>query len=48
MLAVALDIPKCIKLVNGSSTNGVGDETVLRVQGILRYSSLPPVNAELW
>lgn len=48
MLAVEFDTPKCIKLVIGSSSHGVGEEAVLRLQGILWKSALPPVRANPW
>lgn len=47
MLAVECNKPKCVKLLVGSSTNGAGEEAVLRMQGILAKLALPPVRTQL-
>lgn len=46
MLAVDCDHPRCIKLLVGSTDGGAGEEAVLRLQGIMAKSALPPVRAQ--
>lgn len=46
MLAIQYDAPSCIKLLIGSSSDGPSQEAVLRFQGILARSALPPVRAQ--